>query len=95
VGDRAGEGKAYGSLGNAHDSMGDFAQAIAYHTQHLAIAREVGDRVGEGNAGNNLGVALEKNINLPAAARPRAGPRRVSARGARLGRARRPPRVAV
>ena len=49
--------------------MGDFAQAIAYHTQHLAIAREVGDRVGEGNAGNNLGVALEKNINLPAAAR--------------------------
>ena len=42
------------ALGNAHYMMGDFSQAIAYHTQHLAIAREVGDRAGEGNAGNNL-----------------------------------------
>ena len=57
------------ALGNAHYSMGNFSQAIANHTQHLAIAREVGDRAGEGNAGNNPGVALEKNGNLPAAAR--------------------------
>ena len=33
-------------LGNAHESLGDFSQAIAYHTQHLAIAKEVGDRAG-------------------------------------------------
>jgi tetratricopeptide (TPR) repeat protein len=43
VGDRAGEGGAYGNLGNAHDSMGDFSQAIAYYTQCLTIARELGD----------------------------------------------------
>jgi tetratricopeptide (TPR) repeat protein len=37
--------------------MGDFSQAIAYHTQRLAIAREVGDRAGEGNAYGSLGNA--------------------------------------
>jgi len=33
VGDRAGEGKAYGNLGNTNQSLGDFAKAIEYHTQ--------------------------------------------------------------
>jgi hypothetical protein len=42
VGDRAGEGIAYGNLGNAHKSQGGFSQAIKYHTQHLEIAKEVG-----------------------------------------------------
>jgi tetratricopeptide (TPR) repeat protein len=50
VGDRAGEGGAYGNLGNAYRSQGDFAKAIEYHTQDLAIAKEVGDRAGEGGA---------------------------------------------
>jgi len=54
VGDRAGEGKAYGNLGNACESQGDFSQAIEYHTQRLAIAKEVGDRAGEGKAYGNL-----------------------------------------
>ena len=45
------------ALGNAHRSMGDFSQAIAYHTQRLAIAREVGDRAWEGKAYGNLGNA--------------------------------------
>ena len=44
------------SLGNAHFSMGDFSQAIAYYMQHLAIAKEVGDRAGEGRAYANLGT---------------------------------------
>jgi len=57
VGDRAGEGQTYGNLGNAHQSLGDFSQAIEYHTQHLVIAREVGDRAGEGTAYGNLGNA--------------------------------------
>ena len=30
-------------------------QAIKYHTQDLAIAKEVGDRAGEGMAYGNLG----------------------------------------
>ena len=44
-------------LGNAHISLGDFSNAIKYHTQCLAIAKEVGDRAGEGKAYGNLGNA--------------------------------------
>jgi tetratricopeptide (TPR) repeat protein len=47
--------RAYGNLGNAHQPLGDFAQAIAYYTQDLAIAREVGDRAGEGKVYGGLG----------------------------------------
>jgi CHAT domain-containing protein/tetratricopeptide (TPR) repeat protein len=57
VGDGGGVGGAYGNLGNAYSSLGDFSQAIAYHEQHLEIAKEVGDRVGEGAAYGNLGIA--------------------------------------
>ena len=38
VGDRRGEGRAYGNLGNAHDSLGDYQKAIEYHEKHLKIA---------------------------------------------------------
>ena len=57
MGDRAGEGTAYGNLGIAYRSQGDFSKAIEYQTQHLAIAKEVGDRAGEGAAYGNLGNA--------------------------------------
>jgi tetratricopeptide (TPR) repeat protein len=59
VGDRAGEGGAYGSLGNAYQSLGDFAKAIQYNAQWLAIAKEVGNRAGEGMAYGNLGNTYE------------------------------------
>jgi tetratricopeptide (TPR) repeat protein len=55
VGDRAGEGRAYGNLGNAYQSHADFSKAIKYHTQSLAIAKEVGDRAGEVRAYGSLG----------------------------------------
>ena len=58
MGDRAGEGRAYGNLGNAFHGLGDFKQAIKYHEQHLCIAKEVGDRAGEGRAYGNLGNAF-------------------------------------
>ena len=45
VSDRVGEGSAYGNLGNAYQSLGDFRKAIEYHEKHLEIAIEVGDRV--------------------------------------------------
>ena len=48
IGDRAGEGRAYGNLGNAYDSLGDYQKAIEYHEKHLKIAKEIGDRAGEG-----------------------------------------------
>ncbi len=51
------KGIAYASLGCAYDSQGDHAKAIHYHTQCLAIAKEVGDRAGEGGAHANLGIA--------------------------------------
>ena len=46
----------YCILGNAYQSLGDYAKAIEYHTQKLAIAKEVGDRTGEVIAYGNLGT---------------------------------------
>ena len=43
VGDKAGEGRSYGNLGNVYYSLGDFQQAIEYHEKHLSIAKEIGD----------------------------------------------------
>ena len=47
----------YSTLGNAYQKLGSFSKAIEYHTQRLAIAKEVGDRAGEGRAYANLGSA--------------------------------------
>ena len=67
MGDRAGEGKAYGNLGAAHQLLGDFSQAIKYHTQALEIAKEVNDRAGEGRAYGNLAARM---LRRGASARP-------------------------
>jgi hypothetical protein len=50
---KRGEGIAYGNLGNAYGSQGDYAKAIEYHTQRLAIAKEVGDRAGDRRKGTS------------------------------------------
>ncbi|XP_044170358.1 tetratricopeptide repeat protein 28-like, partial [Acropora millepora] len=55
IGDRGGEGRGYGSLGNAYQSLGDYRKAIEYHEKHLKIAKEIGDRNGEGGTYGNLG----------------------------------------
>ena len=55
LGDRAREGAAYGNLGSAHQSLGDFKQAMMYHNQALSIAKELGNRAREGAAYGNLG----------------------------------------
>ena len=55
AGDRASEGRAYGNLGNAYESLGQFKEAIEYHKKSLSVAKEVGDRAGEGRAYRNLG----------------------------------------
>ena len=57
IGDRGGEGRAYGGLGNAYQSLGDYRKAIEYHEKHLKIAREIGDRGGEGRGYGSLGNA--------------------------------------
>ena len=57
IGDRAGEGRAYGNLGIAYDSLGDYQKVIEYHEKRLKISKEIGDRAGEGRAYVNLGSA--------------------------------------
>ena len=52
IGDRAGEGNGYGSLGNAYQALCDYQKA-----KHMKIAKEIGDRAGEGKAYGNLGIA--------------------------------------
>ena len=57
--EKDGEGQAYGNLGNAYDSLGDFQKAIEYHEKHMKIAIEIGDRAGEGAASANMGIAYK------------------------------------
>ena len=59
IGDRAGKGRAYGSLGNAYDSLGEYQKAIEYNEKLLKIAKEIGDRAGEGGGYGNLGNAYQ------------------------------------
>ncbi len=44
-GELAGEGRAHWNLGNAYQRLGD--HSTAYHTQDLAITKEVGNRAWE------------------------------------------------
>ncbi|XP_067047455.1 tetratricopeptide repeat protein 28-like [Acropora muricata] len=59
IGDRGGEGRAYGNLGNAYQSLGDYRKAIECHEKRLKIATEISDRGGEGRAYGNLGNAYQ------------------------------------
>ncbi|MEM9541373.1 MAG: CHAT domain-containing tetratricopeptide repeat protein, partial [Cyanobacteria bacterium P01_E01_bin.42] len=55
IGNRSGEGKSLGNLGNVYQSLGEYHRAIDYYEQSLVIAREIGDRSGEGKILGNLG----------------------------------------
>ena len=57
TGDRRGEGRAVGNLGNAYADLGETRRAIEFYEQVLEIMREIGDRRGEGAALGNLGAA--------------------------------------
>ena len=59
IGCRAGQGAAYGNLGNTHQSLGGYQKAIEHYEKHLKIAKEIGDRAGEGRAYENLGNAYQ------------------------------------
>ena len=60
MGDRAEEGKAYGNLGIAYHTLGDFQKAIEYHERNLKLSKEVGDKAGEGIAYGNLSNAYHR-----------------------------------
>ena len=57
MGDRLGEGRAYGSLGNEHSNLGDFETAMKYHELHLEISIEFANTLEEEKAFCNLGIA--------------------------------------
>ena len=57
INDRDGEGRAYGNVGNAYQSLGDYGKAIEHQDKQLKIAIEIGDRAVEGAAYGNLGTA--------------------------------------
>ena len=55
MGDRSGQGTAFGNLGSCYESLGDFVEAITWHEKRLAAAEEAGDVAGQGRAYGALG----------------------------------------
>ena len=55
IGDQAGEGRAYGNLGNAYFSLGEFRKAVEYYEKVLKIAIQIGDRAKEGMMFHRIG----------------------------------------
>ena len=62
--DRQAEGIALGNLGIAYWNLGDSKNAVIFHEQSLAIAREIGDRRGESSALGNLGNICKRSGKL-------------------------------
>ena len=48
TGNTAWEGSAYSGIGNAHNNLGNYQDALKYHHKHLEIALQLGDKGGEG-----------------------------------------------
>ena len=67
-GDRAGEGWAYCTLGNAYLRLGQFERAVEFYSKHLVLALEVGDKAGEGRTYGNLSNAYKALGQLERAA---------------------------
>ncbi|CAH3160299.1 unnamed protein product, partial [Porites lobata] len=57
TGNKDSEGRAYGNLGLAYHSLGQFEKAIEFHQQDLSIAQKTGNKDSEGRAYGNLGLA--------------------------------------
>ena len=62
MGDRLGEAKASGNLGNTLKVMGKFEEAVICCRRHLEICQEHRDRVGEGRALYNLGNVYHAKV---------------------------------
>ena len=59
LGNRQGEARSLGNLGNVAYAQGRYLQAIDWHQQSLAIAQEIGDRPSESASLGNLGLAYD------------------------------------
>jgi tetratricopeptide (TPR) repeat protein len=58
TGDRAGEGRSLGKLGDINCALGYYDLAIEYHQQHLKIAHEINEKRDQGNALSGLGKSF-------------------------------------
>ena len=59
IGDRKGEGRTSGNLGEEFYSLGEYQKAKEYFKKALAIMIEIGDRKEEGRAYENLGIVFD------------------------------------
>ena len=64
MGDRVGEAKASGNLGNTLKVLGKFEEALMCCRCHLEICQEFGDKVGEGRALYNLGNVYHAKVGM-------------------------------
>src|SRR5215212_5335505 len=53
------EGVILGHLGTTYKNLGEYAQAMVFHGQALAIKREVGDPIEIGKTLSNMGLVEE------------------------------------
>ena len=61
LGDKSGEGMAYGNTGSALYSLSRNNEALEYHKKDLEIAQQTGDIAGQGNTYSGMGICM---INL-------------------------------
>jgi len=62
MGDRLGEAKASGNLGNTLKVLGKFEEAVICCKKHLLICQEEGDKIGIGRALYNLGNVYHAKV---------------------------------
>ncbi len=67
IGDRSGEAKSLGSLGNIALQRGEFDAAEEYHERSLSIKQEIGDRSGEAKSLGSLGTIARDRGEFDAA----------------------------
>ena len=59
IDDQAGEGRAYGNLGNAYKSLGNYRKVIECIEKDMKIAIDIRDRAAEGRTYGSLGNAYD------------------------------------
>ena len=64
LGDRAGEGRAYGNLGNTYYNVGELGKALLFNRKQLSISKETGNPIGQAAACYQLGCVHEISDSL-------------------------------
>ena len=62
VGDRAGEGSAYGNLGTCHMHLNEYVKAVAYFEAQHVLATSLKPAHVQSDAALNMGVALTVRV---------------------------------